>query len=147
MGISWSRDPQGFQHTLVKCMASELLVREWGSCSCGHNIAWRVDICQQYDVWMDNCLGFWGRAGNRIWSVIVFHHLITKSISSPLLVIFGVWLYCWQFQLLLCNQCVLELVVVDGQVLKQGWVIKPFPLVRSGKVHPVLLLLRKQQQA
>jgi hypothetical protein len=108
-------------------------------------MAWCVDVCWRYDVWMDNCQGSQGWAGSRIWSIVAFCRLITKSISSPLLVIFVLWSCCWQFQLLLCCQCVLELVVVDGRVL-QVWVVKLKLLACSGKVHPVLLLLWKQQQ-
>ena len=38
MGISWSRDPQGFQHNLAEC---------WASLPMGEG----VDICCMYIIW------------------------------------------------------------------------------------------------
>ena len=33
---------------------------------CGHNKVGHVDVCRQYDVWMDNHQGFQGQVGSRI---------------------------------------------------------------------------------
>ncbi len=78
MGISWSRDPQVFQHTLDKCLASWLLAGVWGIYPCEHNMAWHVDVYWQYDAWRDNPLSFLDQVGRRTWSIFEFPHLIAK---------------------------------------------------------------------
>jgi hypothetical protein len=74
MGISWSRDPQGFQHTLAKCW--DLLPAGEGVVVCPyvHNMALHADECRQCDALKDDHLGFLNH---------VSCHLIAKSIASP----------------------------------------------------------------
>ncbi len=66
MGISWSRDPQGFQHTLAKYLASWHMAGEGEIYLCEHNMVRCVDIYWQYNVWRDYHIPFLGLVGSRI---------------------------------------------------------------------------------
>jgi hypothetical protein len=64
MGISWSRDSQGLQHTLAECWASLPMREGVEICPYVHNMALHADECWQCDVWKDNFLGFLDQADN-----------------------------------------------------------------------------------
>jgi hypothetical protein len=66
MGISWSRDLQGFQHTLTECWASLPTGEGVEICPYVHYMSLHADECWQCDAWKDNHLGFFDQDDNKI---------------------------------------------------------------------------------